>query len=49
MLVVEIALSIALLNGAVTMVRAFNAYFSEIPALPKNQILTAQLGRIPSA
>jgi len=48
LLVVEIALSVALLNGAVTMARAFNAYFAEIPALPKNQILTAQLGRIPS-
>ena len=49
LLVVEIALSVALLNGAVTMARAFNAYFDEIPALPKNQILTAQLGRIPIA
>jgi putative ABC transport system permease protein len=48
LLVVEIALSVALLNGAVTMARAFNAYFDEIPALPKNQILTAQLGRVPS-
>jgi putative ABC transport system permease protein len=48
LLVVEIALSVALLNGAVTMARAFNAYFDEIPALPKNQILTAQLGRIQS-
>ena len=49
LLVVEIALSVALLNGAVTMARAFNAYYDEIPALPKNQILTAQLGRIPIA
>jgi predicted permease len=48
LLVVEIALSVALLNGAVTMARAFTAYFDEIPALPKNQILTAQLGRIRS-
>ena len=48
LLVIEIALSVALLNGAVTMARAFNAYFDEIPALPKNQILTAQLGRIQS-
>ncbi len=48
LLVVEIALSVALLNGAVTMARAFNAYFDEIPALPKNQVLTAHLGRIPS-
>jgi putative ABC transport system permease protein len=30
------------------MARAFNAYYDEIPALPKNQILTAQLGRIQS-
>ncbi len=48
MLVVEIALSVALLNGAVTMARAFTAYYGEVPALPKNQILTAHLGRIPS-
>lgn len=48
LLVVEIALSVALLNGAVTTARAFTAYFDDIPALPKNQILTAQLGRIPS-
>jgi predicted permease len=48
MLIVEIALSVALLNGAVTMARAFSAYFDEVPALTKNQILTAQLGRIPS-
>jgi putative ABC transport system permease protein len=47
LLVVEIALSVALLNGAVTMARAFTAYYEEIPALPANQILTAQLGRIP--
>ena len=31
LLVVEIALSVALLNGAVTMARAFNAYFDEFP------------------
>ena len=49
LLVVEIALSVALLNGAVTMARAFNAYYDDIPALPKNQILTAHLGRIPIA
>jgi predicted permease len=48
LLIVEIALSVALLNGAVTMARAFNAYFEEIPALPKNQILTAHLGLIRS-
>ena len=46
MLVVEIALSIALLNGAVTMARAFTSYIDEIPALPRNQVLTAQLGRV---
>ena len=48
LLITEIALSVALLNGAVTMARAFTAYYNEIPALPKNQILTAQLGRIPT-
>jgi putative ABC transport system permease protein len=48
LMVVEIALSIALLNGAVTMARAFNSYVSDIPALPQNQVLTAQLGRIRS-
>jgi predicted permease len=47
MLVVEIALSVALLNGAVTMARAFTSFVDEIPALPKNQVLTAHLGRIP--
>ena len=47
LLVIEIALSVALLNGAVTMARAFTSYIDEIPALPKNQVLTAQLGRIP--
>jgi predicted permease len=49
LLIVEIALSVALLNGAVTMARAFAAYIDDIPALPKNQILTAHLGRIPTA
>lgn len=48
MLVVEIALSVALLNGAVTMARAFNSYVDEIPALPKRQVLTAQIGYIRS-
>ena len=47
LLVVEIALSIALLNGAVTMARAFASYVDDVPALPKNQVLTAHLGRIP--
>jgi putative ABC transport system permease protein len=49
LLVVEIALSVALLNGAVTMARAFTSFYEEIPALPKNQVLTAQLGHIPEA
>ena len=48
LLVVEIALSVALLNGAVTMARAFNANIQDIPALSANQVLTAQLGRIES-
>lgn len=48
LLVVEIALSVALLNGAVTMARAFESYIDEVPALPKNQVLTAQLRRVPS-
>ena len=37
-------LSVALLNGAVTMARAFESYIDEVPALPKGQVLTAQLG-----
>ena len=45
LLVVEIALSVALLNGAVTMARAFTSFIEEVPALPKNQVLTAHLGR----
>ena len=48
LLVVEVALSVALLNGAVTMARAFNSYIQDVPALPKNQVLTAHLGRINS-
>lgn len=48
LLIVEIALSVGLLNGAVTMARAFEAYVDEIPALPKNQVLTAQLGHVRS-
>ena len=48
LLVVEIALSVALLNGAVTMARAFTSFVDEIPALPKNQVLTAHLGRLPN-
>ncbi len=48
LLVVEIALSVALLNGAVTMARAFDSFVSEIPALPKNQVVTAHMGRVNS-
>ena len=48
LLVVEIALSVALLNGAVTMARSFEAMLDDVPALPKGQVLTAQLGRIDS-
>ena len=48
LLIVEIALSVALLNGAVTMARSFRAMLEDVPALPKGQILTAQLGRIDS-
>ncbi len=48
LLVVEIALSVALLNGAVTMARSFEAMLDDVPALPKGQILTAQMGRIDS-
>ena len=43
LLVVEIALSVALLNGAVTMARAFNANIQDIPALSANQVLTVWL------
>lgn len=46
LLVVEIALSVALLNGAVTMARAFDSYIEDIPALPKNQVATAHMGRV---
>jgi predicted permease len=49
LLVVEIALAVGLLNGAVTMARAFSSYIDDVPALPKNQVLTAHLGRIPSS
>src|SRR6185503_10593789 len=49
LLVVEIALSVALLNGAVTMARAFTSFYEDIPALPKNQVLTAHLRHIPEA
>jgi predicted permease len=49
LLVVEIALSVGLLNAAVTMARAFDSYMNEVPALPRNQVLTVKLGRIESA
>jgi putative ABC transport system permease protein len=48
LMIVEIALSVALLNGAVTMARAFDGLSNDIPALPVGQILTAQMGRISS-
>ena len=48
LLVVEIALSVALLNGAVTMAGAFESFVDEIPALPQRQVLTAHIGRITS-
>jgi predicted permease len=46
LLVVEIALSVGLLNGAVTMARTFQSYIADVPALPVNQVLTVQLGNI---
>jgi len=48
LLVIEIALSVGLLNGAVTLARTFQAYVAEVPALPANQVLTVQLGDIRS-
>ena len=48
LMIVEIALSVALLNGAVTMARSFEAMLDDVPALPKGQVLTAHLGRIDS-
>ena len=42
-LVIEIALAVALLNGALVMARAFNSYVEDIPALPRSQVLTARL------
>ena len=48
MLVIEIALSIALLNGAMVMTRAFHGYYNDVPGLPKHEVLTAHLGRIPT-
>ena len=48
LLVIEIALSVGLLNGAVTLARTFQSYIAEVPALPANQVLTVQLGDIRS-
>jgi putative ABC transport system permease protein len=42
-LVVEVALSVALLNCALVTARALASYGDEIPALPKGQVLTARL------
>jgi putative ABC transport system permease protein len=42
-LVIEVALSVALLNGAIVMARAFASYVDDIPALPTGQVLTARL------
>jgi predicted permease len=42
-LVIEVALSAALLNGALVTARAYAAYLDDIPALPKGQVLTARL------
>ena len=42
-LVVEVALSVALLNCALVTARALASYIDDIPALPKGQVLTARL------
>jgi putative ABC transport system permease protein len=42
-LVVEVALSVALLNCALVTARALASYIDDVPALPKGQVLTAQL------
>jgi putative ABC transport system permease protein len=42
-LVVEIALSAALLNSALVTSRALASYVDDIPALPRGQVLTARL------
>ena len=47
-LIIEVALSVALLNGALVMARAYASYMDDIPALPKGQVLTAQLSGAPS-
>ena len=48
LLVLEIALSVGLLNGAVTMAKAFEAYGNDVPALPRNEVLTVQIGSVSS-
>jgi len=42
-LVVEMALSVALLNCALVTARAWSSYVDDVPALPKGQVLTARL------
>jgi predicted permease len=42
-LVVEVALSVALLNGALVTARALASYIDDIPSLPKGHVLTARL------
>ncbi len=42
-LVMEVALSVALLNCALVTARALSSYVDDIPALPKGQVLTARL------
>ena len=42
-LVIEVALSVALLNGALVMARAYSSYIDDIPALPDGEVLTARL------
>jgi putative ABC transport system permease protein len=42
-LVIEVALSVALLNCALVTARAYASYLDDIPALPKGQVLTARL------
>lgn len=42
-LMVEVALSVALLNCALVTSRALASYIDDIPALPKGQVLTARL------
>ena len=42
-LVIEVALSVALLNGALVTARAYASYTDDIPALPEGQVLTARL------